>query len=70
MEISWWNTSSILMTVSLYLSRISEAYQPSICIDYLVHHKKKKKVFSSKNFSCLKSLTKILTGCTDPELLA
>lgn len=58
------------MVVSLYLSRTPEAYQQLICIDYLAHLKKKKKVVFSKNFSCLKALTKILNGCNNPELLA
>lgn len=69
MDVNGWNVFSILMIVSLYLSKISEAYHQSIYIDYLVRQKKKRKVFFSKNFSGLKALTKILTECTDPELL-
>lgn len=59
----------IQMVVSLYLSRTPEAYQQLICIDYLAHLEKKKVLFS-KNFLCLKALTNILNGCTNPELLA
>lgn len=57
------------MIVSLYLSRISEAYHQSIYIGYLVYQQEKKKVFFSKYFSGLKALTINPAGCTDPELL-